>query len=446
MRQKVISHVPIALFCVCFAMFFFVFEDFAIRLIYVYALFGGVLFLYILTNPQIYFPLIVVAFLLMAFVALFFFMMPYSTREYDMIAVIVTIIFCALLSVFCNPDEKELNAILALIVGVAFAVAVYVIVIAFYPSLYINHISRFIHESSRETTITMLKKGYGVVIGGNAILVNHILVIALLITINKYLLFGYKKGRVKAIAFILLALCAMIFENRKGELLVFVLVTLYAFYTSGRGGVHSRISRGFRFSLISIFVLFVAIVLTIQSGRAERYLVFIEKLFSNEKSDVSSGRIELWKIAIDLFKKHPFFGVGWGSARNYIDAFNSTNHSYIFNVHSLVLQLLCETGLIGCVAFMTPAVFIIFMMKKNVVWLRENSNELLLNVVANVALEYQLFMFFNGMIDSTWHRMSFWPYYLISIILSVAAERLGRQTLDNKMVNCVYPYSAQEDA
>lgn len=161
MRQKLKIHIPLAFFCVCFALFYFVFEDLAIRLIYLYAVLAGILLCYIAFNPRIYISRISVAFLLMALVALFFFLLPYSTREYDMVAVIITILFCAVLSFFTNPDDRELNAIFEIIVAVGCIIAVYVMVVAFFPSLYYDYIAQFISESPRETTIRMLKMGYG---------------------------------------------------------------------------------------------------------------------------------------------------------------------------------------------------------------------------------------------------------------------------------------------
>lgn len=57
--------------------------------------------------------------------------------------------------------------------------------------------------------------------------------------------------------------------------------------------------------------------------------------------DVSSGRFNLWKMALDIFYKYPLLGCGFG------------NFSLITgtNVHNVYLQFLCETGIIGFILF-----------------------------------------------------------------------------------------------
>ena len=104
--------------------------------------------------------------------------------------------------------------------------------------------------------------------------------------------------------------------------------------------------------------------------------------------------------------------------------FNTANQTYIYNVHCIVLQLLAETGIIGTILFMSPAIYIIFKMRRLVLDLRHvNSAETLPRVLTSVALEYQLFLLLNGMIDSTWHRISFWPFYSVSVIMAVYAQK-----------------------
>lgn len=69
------------------------------------------------------------------------------------------------------------------------------------------------------------------------------------------------------------------------------------------------------------------------------------------KSDKSFGnRIELYAIAINMFRSNPLFGTGWGAYKFYFDSMNFTwqyDGSNLLNAHNVYLQVLAESGIIG---------------------------------------------------------------------------------------------------
>lgn len=423
MKRKIGVHIPLALATTYFALFFFIFEDLGIRMIYIYILMFLLSVACVIFKPRIYHSNISLAYVLMSIVAAFFCSLPYSLHEYDVITVIISMLLCAMLSLLSKPSEKELNTMLKLIVIVALFISLYVIIVGIFPNIYIDYISKYISVEPRTNTIRMLRLKYGVMIGGNVTLVNHILVLSLLILINKYLIYGCKKGKSSAILIILTGLGAMLIENRKGELLAFILVAIYTFYFGGSIRLKEKKNKAIKYTFISIMVLTVLVIIALKLGLADRYLRFIYYFFTNNREEMYSGRLELWSIGIKLFKENPIIGIGWGNTRFHIDMFNTANQSYIYNVHCILLQLLAETGIIGCTMFMTPVLFIIIQMKRTVNQLRtRNNNYFLPQILGSVALEYQLFLLLNGMIDSTWQRISFWPFYAVSIIMGVAAQ------------------------
>ena len=431
MRGTLKLHIPISLITTCFALFFFVFEDMGIRMIYLYAFMGLVLLLHIVSKPKMVRSRITMAFLFLSIVTIFWAMLPYALHSYDVMTLVISITLCALLALVSKPDENEVNKMLKVIVVIAFAISVYVIIVSFFPNLYINYISKFIDEKPRVNTIRMLRMHYGVMIGGNVTLINHILVLSLLIIINKYFIYGYKKhtmATVRASIVVLIGLCAMLLENRKGELLVFILVFIYALCFGGSIGVTERVRKTILYIMAGVFVMVILFTIANKYGLTDRYLKFVKNLMSGDMQSAATGRLTLWNTAINLFKENPVVGIGWGNTRQYISMFNTANQTYIHNVHCVVLQLLCETGVIGCVMFMTPVAFIIRQMKKTVNYLRKrNCTSLLPKLLASVALEYQWFLLLNGLIDSTWHRISFWPFYAVSIIMAVAAQRFAHE-------------------
>ncbi|WP_199054797.1 PglL family O-oligosaccharyltransferase [Aquitalea sp. ASV15] len=72
-----------------------------------------------------------------------------------------------------------------------------------------------------------------------------------------------------------------------------------------------------------------------------------------------------WTKAIDIFLQHPFFGIGWGrfgaqSVEMELSAgLPKVPESWLFtHCHNLVLQLLAETGLVGCLLFLVPVIIV----------------------------------------------------------------------------------------
>lgn len=431
MDNKIGVHIPLALMTTYFALFFFVFADLGISMIYAYSAMAIILVFSLIFERRLLCSNIAMAYCLLAIVATFFFILPYSRHEFDVVTVIISIVLCSLLSLFAMPSEKELNSIIRIITIVGVLVSIYVIVIAIFPNLYINHISNFIASEPRANTIRMLRLKYGVIIGGNVTLINHILVLSLLILINKYFIYDVKKGRFKAVLMILLGISAVFLVNRKGELLAFALVIVYTLCFGGSISQKARLRKALKYIFTGIIVLTILIFIAVRMELANRYLRFFFYLVTNNREEMSSGRFELWSTALKLFSENPLFGIGWGNTKFYINMFNSANQTYIENVHCLLLQLLADTGLIGTILYMTPVIYIFRQMKKTVNRLKLVGNKAFLpKLLASVALEYQLFLFINGMIDSTWHRISFWPFYTTSIIMAVAAQRMANSYED----------------
>lgn len=65
---------------------------------------------------------------------------------------------------------------------------------------------------------------------------------------------------------------------------------------------------------------------------------------------VKDGRWELWDLGFNVFKEHPWFGAGIGAfnpAFNALGLVPVQNSTSIPHPHSIYVQMLCETGLVG---------------------------------------------------------------------------------------------------
>lgn len=81
---------------------------------------------------------------------------------------------------------------------------------------------------------------------------------------------------------------------------------------------------------------------------------FIGKFFRED--DYSSGRIDLYMLALRLFNENPIIGIGWGRYRAYTQGIFHSFSRTTFDTHNVYLQLLCETGIVGLLFFVISLV------------------------------------------------------------------------------------------
>jgi putative inorganic carbon (HCO3(-)) transporter len=76
-----------------------------------------------------------------------------------------------------------------------------------------------------------------------------------------------------------------------------------------------------------------------------------------EEDQSAAMRLLFWGVAATLFIGSPVVGVGYGNFRDLYDLPGIAPG--VFDVHNLYLQLLCETGIVGFLAFAVLVVFVI---------------------------------------------------------------------------------------
>ena len=83
-----------------------------------------------------------------------------------------------------------------------------------------------------------------------------------------------------------------------------------------------------------------------------------------DSGNVSMGRFDLWKAAIEAFKNKPIFGIGWKQYKPTVSILLAKSRTY--EVHNVYLQLLCETGIIGALVYYIWFVVMLVMAMKNI--------------------------------------------------------------------------------
>jgi len=90
--------------------------------------------------------------------------------------------------------------------------------------------------------------------------------------------------------------------------------------------------------------------------------VFIQRFGdAAESGDVTLGRTAFWTLAIEEFKKHPIFGIGWGE-------FQKINPRG-WHAHNIYVQILCETGIVGFSLYLIW--FLYFLVTTTSIFLKE---------------------------------------------------------------------------
>lgn len=143
---------------------------------------------------------------------------------------------------------------------------------------------------------------------------------------------------------------ALLLTGKRGPILALMLSAVLVGIIPVRGT--KRMKKIWRFFLV-ILVLIVTFFsfgsFLEQVPYIGRYIESINDFINGE--DISSGRTRLYAWAIQLFIRSPLLGIGWGKYRTTV----AGNATFIksLETHNVYLQLLCETGIIGFLFFVT---------------------------------------------------------------------------------------------
>jgi O-antigen ligase len=203
-------------------------------------------------------------------------------------------------------------------------------------------------------------------------------------------------------------------------LLIFsiVLMTIAVFFTGSRGGMLSLIGiAGFvffaKFKLNSgdnriisntrimplaigiIAVVFLIIFATFFLG-GDASLIRGVGLSEMTQADFSSGRLDFWKIALQIFIHNPIFGAGFDSFAVVMSRYDQWNGTFrIEQAHNDYLQVLAEAGIFGLVCVFG---FIYLLFKKGISNIK-TSNDRFIGGVALGALAGCLGIFIHSFFD-----------------------------------------------
>lgn len=129
----------------------------------------------------------------------------------------------------------------------------------------------------------------------------------------------------------------------------------------------------------------------------------------NSDGDILSGRENFWNYAMEMFYRHPLIGEGFLSFNDYVfnRGFRYYGDRWNYQAHNVYIQLLGETGIIGCALIV---ILIVLVVIKAISMAKENSN------FWNVLLVYWIVLF--GIYSLTGNTL-YYPCQMIILVLDI---------------------------
>lgn len=358
-----------------------------------------------------------------------FWLRPSSRHDVDELLYIITMLIMILVVILCDTSLKEIKSVKTIFQVMSLLIALWILFFKVFPGIYWKTVFNIISKPCQELAEYYVSKGYGIPIGGSYTLAYYIMIIGLLFLYTE--LTDKSKAlysKVCSMAIMIIILGGMLAEGRRGELLAAIIALIsLSFFSKNFIRLYWKLFLGA--IIIGIIFLNYKYILNFMKGFAffRRYVNTIEGFLSGY--DITSGRTELWGMALTLFKSAPIFGIGFGGyAYHVTDEFRMIHGQDVMDVHNCTLQLLCENGIIGTMLILIPILFIFFNTYKLLNYVRKRSvqNEYYYwaNKIGTVSLGIQIFFAIVCQLDPAFYKPIFWGFYGFSIILVYSMRKL----------------------
>lgn len=327
--------------------------------------------------------------------------------DYTHIVVYIIALFICLISFFYSRTEQLIQLIINGFFAMDIIFALFTIVCFFSRSFYFNYIINLFPE--RISYLTYLYNS-GCIAG----LTSHystngmVLATGLVIAAAKH----FSDNKKRNLFFCILFLITLLMTGKRAQLIFGIAAVFVLYYCSlyTRGSINRWIKT---LGLIIIALCAITVLITLVPSLST-FVVRFQML--SDSGDVSAERFELWAIAIDAFKKHPFIGIGWEQYRATLTAsFSSTR-----DTHNVFLQLLCETGILGALVyyswFITMYIMTIRKMKMVVCKTGDKNAKFLIGF----SLAFQTFFLMYCLTGNPLYEMYMFIPYFVSCAITIS--------------------------
>lgn len=407
-----------------FTVTFFVYRDFGIRMMLgfgVLCLILGVHVLRRIHRRSIPAPgPVEIAFCLLALAVLLNFLRLDSRHDSDSISYIIAMGICLFFVLLAPRGGGYTRNILVCFLIAAVLIACFVLLFTFRTELFLSTVYPHLSQVAQRYLDYFLPQGYGVSLGG-CTFTDYVLFLGITACCAWLVRGNNSAGRTAALvgcaAVLLMAIVAV---GRRGELLAALVccaVVLLMMLSFKQRIVLILVGGAALAAVLAGAIAFLPQLKEIELLR--RYLHTLEGIL--EGYDFTSGRFQLFGLAIDGFKSAPIFGIGWDQYVTLVPVtLTDIEDKVISDAHNIYLQLLCETGIVGTVLVLTPMFYTLWHSGGLLMKLRHRKGSTALELCC-ASFMIQFFLLFVGLLDPSFQKIVFWCFYAIAVILLLAA-------------------------
>lgn len=256
-----------------------------------------------------------------------------------------------LIVVLMKYDEEFLRIIFYCILAAGIVHVAATLWFYFDTDFYMAHIYPNFDSSQRAHLYEQVQKNHHAVGLSNHYSQNGIYMAISLCASFALMFANSSKNMLQRVLPVLVVLFALILTGKRGVLIFSVFAMLVSYIICKKGAFANKlVTVLFILSSMSLVIYALSFYVEGISAAFER----IAAMFGteNETSDISNGRFKLYAIAWNFFKQSPILGIGWREfSKEVVNFYNQD--SVLRDAHNVFLQLLCETGVIGFLIFMS---------------------------------------------------------------------------------------------
>jgi O-antigen ligase len=321
-----------------------------------------------------------------------------------------------------NSDSFNLSRKVIIFFSFFYAVSIWVQVLA--PSVYL-HFANLLPESNRLEVVKWGQTGaYFTGFSSNPAFTAGHLVCGIFLLVAESIQkpkFKIQLNRVFPFAFLLLSL----FLTGKRSHMLFLLVAVLSMYILPHKGRAFFIKiRNTIFILVFLLLLF--LVFRKQLMTIPLFSRIIQSIADFlEGTDISSGRLPLYRHAWGLFKENPWFGIGWGNFRE--TTIGAVTLKTKMETHNIYLQLLAETGIVGFSFIVTPMLIMFYTTIRRIRQCVRYEKIGSWIALMYYSLAYQVFFLLYGVTGNGVYDPNFLMMYLFSAAITMSYMRYLQQ-------------------
>ncbi len=263
-------------------------------------------------------------------------------------------VLIVLYAVLADHETVDLSKAIKLLIALSLFYAFFIFLQYLFTEGFNELYFPLLSDTTRQRAQLYSRRGYYFGLHTSPHEVAGILAFAIAALLLRMLLIGKDKKGLKLLIPVIALVVALFLTGKKGVLLAFIgalIVTAVMMYASKKQWKKALIVIG-----VSALILIVALVIVRSApDNALFYRLnrFIDQILSGQS--VGSDRMLLYQHAIDAWKEHKLFGIGWYQFVALSTA--ELGYSVAHQVNLDYLQWLCETGIVGLILNLIPVLF-----------------------------------------------------------------------------------------